>query len=110
MARKPLVPHVLTVGNNTIGLLQPDDYAALSGITGIKKAPANQEYTLQGDVKDLRKTGAVVKIHCRLANGKINSILCATEKLSAALPALRGKALDGSTIKTARIRQRRRRG
>jgi hypothetical protein len=109
MARKPLVLHVATIGSVKHGIKQPDDYAALSSITGIKKATATETVDDSTEVNSLRRSGKLVKLSCRLKNKKVNTILCTTEKLSGAVAGLIGKALDGSTISSVSIPRKRNR-
>jgi hypothetical protein len=105
---KALVLHVLTVGNLKIGVEQSEsDYQAISDIVGIKKAPENATIDTYQTVRQLQVEGKVIRLNCRLANKKTNSILCAVDKLAAARGTLRGKALAGSTIKSVTIPRKR---
>jgi hypothetical protein len=101
--------HVATVGAVKHGIMQPDDYDAISSIVGIKEAGANETVDDSTEVSALRTSGKLIKLSCRLANKKTNTILCTTEKVSGAIAGLRGKALAGSTISSVTIPQKRNR-
>jgi hypothetical protein len=109
MARKPLILHVATIGAVTHGIKQPDDYAAINAIVGIKKATSSDKVDDSTEVNSLRRSGKLVKLSCRLANKKVNTIQCTTEKVSGAVAGLLGKALDGSTITSVSIPRKRNR-
>lgn len=109
MARKPLKLHVATIGSVKHGIQQPDDYTNISAQTGIKIATANQVVDDSTEVQSLRASGKLIKLRCRLANKKTNTVLCTTEKVSGAIAGLVGKSLDGSTITSVTIPQKRNR-
>jgi hypothetical protein len=102
-----LVLHVATIGSVKHGIMQPDDYAAISAQTGIRKATDNETLDDSTEITALRTSGKIVKLSCRLKNGRTNTVLCTTEKVSGAIAGLRGKALAGSTISSATIPQKR---
>jgi hypothetical protein len=109
MARKPLTLHVATIGAVKHGIKQPDDYASINAIVGIKKATATEQVDDSTEVNSLRRSGKLIKLSCRLANKKVNTILCTTEKVSGAVAGLIGKSLDGSTISSVSIPRKRNR-
>lgn len=104
-----LVLHVATIGTVKHGIMQPDDYGAISAQTGIKKATANETLDDSTEIGALRTGGKLIKLSCRLANKKTNTVLCTTEKIAGAIAGLRGKALAGSTITSVTIPQKRNR-
>jgi len=100
--KKTLLLHVLTVGNIKYGLDQP-----IGDIVGIKKAPENADMDNFQTVGQLQQNALVVRFTCRLANKKVNTVLCAIDKAASARGKLRGKSLAGSTIKTVTIARKR---
>jgi hypothetical protein len=106
--KKALVLHVLTIGSLNIGLDQSEnDYLTTGTIVGIKKAAASATIDTYQTVSQLQQEGKVIRLSCRLANKKTNSILCAVDKVAAARGTLRGKALSGSTITSVTIPRKR---
>ncbi|AFY94630.1 hypothetical protein [Chamaesiphon minutus] len=106
--KKTLVLHILTVGNLKIGVEQSEsDYTSVGDIVGIKKAPDNATIDTFQTVRQLQLEGKVIRINCRLANKKTNSILCAVDKVSAARGSLRGKSMASSTVKSVTIPRKR---
>jgi hypothetical protein len=99
--------HVATIGSVKHGIMQPDDYASIATVTGIKKATATETLDDSTEVNALRKSGKLLKLKCRLANKKTNTVLCTMEKASGAIAGLRGKALAGSTISSVSIPRKR---
>jgi hypothetical protein len=107
MARKPLLLHVLTINNVKHGIKQPDDYASINAIVGVKKATSADKIDDSTEVSSLRRSGKAVKLNCRLKSGKVNSVICAIDKVSGAIAGLLGKSLDGSTITSVSIPRKR---
>ena len=106
--KKTLELHVLTVGNIKYGLDQPvGDYTSIGDIVGVKKAAENADMDNFQTVGQLQQNALVVRFTCRLANKKVNTILCAIDKAASARGKLRGKTLAGSTIKTVTIARKR---
>lgn len=105
-----LILHVATIGSVKHGILQPDDYASLSSIVGIKKAGANEIVDSFNTVNNLRRSGKLVKLSCRLQNKKVNTVMCCSDKLQSAMGSLIGKSLGGSTITRVSIPRKRSRG
>lgn len=101
--------HIATIGSVKHGIMQPDDYDAISSQVGIKEATGNETVDDSTEVTSLRTSGKIIKLSCRLKNGKTNTVLCTTEKVSGAIAGLRGKALAGSTISSVTIPQKRNR-
>lgn len=105
---KTLALHILTIGTAKYGLDQPvDDYTNIGDIVGIKKAPENADLDNFQTVGQLQLNGSVIRLSCRLANKKTNTILCAIDKVASAKGKLRGKTLAGSTIKSVTIPRKR---
>lgn len=107
--KRETVLHIVTIGNIKYSVEQPiGDYDNIGDIVGIKKAPADgADLDVHNTVSELQRAGKVVRISCRLANKKTNSILCAVDKVAGALGKLRGKSLAGSTVKSATIPRKR---
>lgn len=106
--KKALVLHILTTGSLKIGVEQSEaDYVSIGDIVGIKKAPETATIDTFQTTSQLQLEGKVIRLACRLANKKTNSILCAVDKVSAARGSLRGKSLGGSTIKSVTIPRKR---
>lgn len=109
MARKPLLLHIVTIGNVKHGIKQPDDYASINAVVGVKKATSTDKVDDSAEISSLRRSGKVIKLNCRLKSGKINSVICAIDKVSGAIAGLIGKTLDGSTITNVSIPRKRNR-
>jgi hypothetical protein len=108
MARRELELHILKVGDISYGVEQPvGDYTDIGNIVGVKKAPAEAQVEVHSTVSELQKRAKAVRLSCRLRDGKINTILCAVDKVASALGTLRGKTLAGSTIKSVTIPRKR---
>jgi hypothetical protein len=107
-AKRELVAHIVTVGNVKFGVDQPvDDYTNIGDIVGVKKATADADMDNFQAVNALQRMGKVIKLSCRLKNKKTNTILCAIDRVAAAIGKLRGKTLAGSTIVSVTIPRRR---
>jgi hypothetical protein len=108
--RKTMVTHVLTVGSTKIGLDQPkDEYTNIGDIVGIKEAAENSDQDAHETVSQLQVNGRVIRLSCRMSDKKTNTILCATDKVSSARSQLRGKTINGKTIKSVTISRKRNR-
>jgi hypothetical protein len=107
--KKALVPHILTAGGTQIGIDQAEsDYAGSIGdVVGIKKMPENSTVSTEMSVKEVQAKGLAIRLRVRLANGRSNTLLCAVEKVASARSGLKGKAMNGSTIKTVGIPRKR---
>jgi hypothetical protein len=106
--KRELELHILTVGNVKYSIDQPvGDYTTIGDIVGIKVAPANSENDAHVRVSEVQRSGKAVRLSCRLANKKTNTILCAIDKVASAIGTLRGKTLGNSTIKSVTIPRRR---
>lgn len=106
--RKELVPHILTSGTTQIGIDQSEtDYTSIGDIVGIKKMPENANVTAEMSVSEVQRKGLAIRLRVRLKNKKTNTILCAVEKVANARIALKGKAMNSSTISSVGIPRKR---
>jgi hypothetical protein len=107
--KRETVLHIVTIGNIKYSCEQPiSDYDNIGDIVGIKKAPdTGADLDVHNTVSELQRAGKVIRLSCRLANKKTNTILCAIDKVAGALGKLRGKTLAGSPIKSVTIPRKR---
>lgn len=109
MAKKRELEQVIVrVGSTAWSTMQPlNEYKDISAIVGVNKAPADAVSEVHTTVRELQRAGKVIRISCRMSDGKYNGILCAIDKVASALGSLRGKTIGDRTIKSVTIPRKR---
>lgn len=103
------VPHYVTSENGKVGFLAPDQYGEIGSIVGVSKVTPTDKLSVMAEIDDLRQSGAVVRLNCRVAmsDGKVKTrkILCVSTSLATARAQLIGKSYAGGTIRTTSIKR-----
>jgi hypothetical protein len=101
------VLHIVKVGTSKIGIQEPDAYAQIASIVGITKATDSDVLDDEGTVSMLKKSGKLVTLKCRDTQKKTHTIQCSIDKVSTAVPSLKGKTFGTAVIKTVSIPRKR---
>lgn len=107
MAVTEKFPHIVKVGSVKHTITQPDTYANIADIVGIKKATDTDTSDDFQTVSNLKKAGKLITLTCKTKDKKSHRVQCATDKVSSATGALRGKTISGSVITAVSIPRRR---
>jgi hypothetical protein len=104
---KPRVLHIVKVGTAKIGIQEPDSYAEIADLVGIKKAGESDQVDDSGNIGELKQRGKLITFTARCAGGKSRRIQCSVEKAAAASAGLKGKNFGGLKIESVSIARRR---
>jgi hypothetical protein len=107
MASRGLQLHILTSGTTKIGISEPDKYDAIKDIVGVRKAEAADTVDDSATISELKKRGKAVTLAAIDSDKKAHRILCAIDKASSAISALKGKSFGGKTIKSVSMPRKR---
>lgn len=105
------IAHYITSGGGKVGFLTSDSYSVIGTIVGVNKVTATDQLAVMAEVDDLRQSGSIVHLRCRVAmpDGKVKTrkVICASSELATARATLIGKSYAGGTIRTAAIKRER---
>lgn len=107
MASRGLVLHILTSGTSKIGISEPDKYEGIKDIVGIKKAAEGDTVDDSATISELKKRGKAITLIGVDKDKKQHRILCAIDKVSSAISALKGKSFGGKAINSVSIPRKR---
>jgi hypothetical protein len=101
------VLHIVKVGTAKIGIIEPDNYDKISSIVGVTKATDTDVLDDEGTIGALKKRGKLISLKVRTADGKYHTVQCSVDKISTAVPTLKGKEFAGSKIKSVSVPRKR---
>jgi hypothetical protein len=107
MASRGLVQHILTSGGTKIGISEPDKYEGIKDIVGIRKAESGDTVDDSATISELKKRGKAMTLAAIDVDKKQHKILCAIDKVAAAISTLKGKSFGGKVIKSVSVPRRR---